>query len=180
MKLKIIIALQLLFLKSLMAMPDASTDMTAAKNWARDLHLQGESEFAQTGWSRQASAEFWGEQIIYQIQVDRFNNGDKSNDLLNIEDRQRQEMPTGDLYGVMDYRHGGDIEGIRQRLSYIKNLGVTSLWITPVFKHNGAYHGYCTTDFTQTDPGFGSKDELRRLVHVYSVVVAGVHRRSRW
>ncbi len=46
----------------------------------------------------------------------------------------------------------------------IKDLGITSLWITPIFKHNGSYHGYCTTDFSDIDPGFGTREEFR-LIH---------------
>jgi glycosidase len=49
-------------------------------------------------------------------------------------------------------------------LDYLVDLGITSLWITPLFLHNGEYHGYCTTDPTQLDPGFGTSDELLALV----------------
>jgi len=123
------------------------------------------SIFSSVLWgARYPSPDFWGNQSIYQIQVDRFNNGDLSNDDKNIEPSQERFQNSSDLHGLPDYRHGGDLKGIMDRLDYIKDLGVSALWITPIFKHNGAYHGYCTTDFTEIDPGFGTKEEFKKLV----------------
>lgn len=146
-------------------LPDATKDgIHQVKHWAKQRVKQAEDTFQNTGEYREPSPSFWGNQIIYQIQVDRFNNGDSSNDNLNIEPFQRQHQNTNDLYGLLDYKHGGDIKGITQRLDYIKDLGATTLWLTPILKHNGSYHGYCTADFSEIDPGFGTKDELRTLV----------------
>ncbi|MCB0385393.1 MAG: hypothetical protein KDD43_08375, partial [Bdellovibrionales bacterium] len=145
--------------------PDAEKDgIQAVKNWAKKKVVEGEKQFKASGYKRQGSPDFWGQQIIYQIQVDRFNNGDLSNDGQNLEDHQKRELQSSDLWNILSYRHGGDLKGILQRLDYIADLGVTTLWLTPVFKHNGSYHGYCTTDFTQVDPGFGTNEELRQLV----------------
>jgi glycosidase len=63
-----------------------------------------------------------------------------------------------------NFRHGGDLSGIIDRLDYLKDLGINSLWITPIFQHNGSYHGYCTTDFYKVDPGFGTPELFRELV----------------
>lgn len=141
--------------------PDASVvGLEGVKKWAQSRLSSAQREF--TG-KRFPSPGFWGNQVVYQIQVDRFNNGDLSNDNLNIEDTQARYQNGSDLHGLPSYRHGGDLRGIIERLDYIKDLGITALWITPIFKHNGSYHGYCTTDFTEIDPGFGTKEELREL-----------------
>jgi len=147
-------------------LPDATrAGISQVKVWTRTRVKRAEEEFS-ARYQRQASPAFWGEQVVYQIQVDRFNNGDSSNDKNNLEQRQSQEVLSGDLFGILDYRHGGDLQGIIDRLDYLKDLGITSLWITPVFKHNGSYHGYCTTDFSQIDPGFGSNEKFRELVQL--------------
>jgi glycosidase len=107
--------------------------------------------------SPEYSADFWRNQNIYQIITDRFFNGNPSND---------------NFYGWADPKignktHGGDFLGIEKKLDYIRALGATAIWISPVVK-NGAgdfdYHGYAGTDFYNTDPRFGSLADLQRLV----------------
>jgi glycosidase len=146
------------------AQPDVSIDgPDKVKAWA-DIRLkQAEADFASTGWSRMKSPEHWS-RTIYQIQVDRFNNGNPANDKLNIKQDQQDYQSSADLFGLPNWRHGGDLEGIRQRIPYFVDLGIEVLWITPVLKHDGSYHGYCMTDPTDIDPGFGTKEEFRRLV----------------
>ena len=68
-------------------------------------------------------------------------------------------------------RHGGDLEGLRRHLDYIADLGVTAIWLTPIFENNNpdigltsSYHGYAVTDFYRVDPRLGSMDDYRRLV----------------
>ncbi|KAJ3325534.1 hypothetical protein HDU76_013140 [Blyttiomyces sp. JEL0837] len=107
----------------------------------------------------------WDDEIVYQIVVDRFQDGNSSLNGINIPSFQASEQSNGVFYSEKDYRHGGDIAGIIQRLDYIADLGVTVLWITPVVKMDGAYHGYGTTDPTQIDPGFGTNDDFKNLVH---------------
>lgn len=144
---------------------DASKEgIGAVKEWSRVRTYNAQFAFEREFGNHYPSPGFWGNQTIYQIQVDRFNNGDAKNDQLNIEDEQRTYQNTNDLFGLHNYRHGGDLKGIIDRLDYIKDMGISTLWLTPVFKHNGSYHGYCTTDFTEVDPGFGTKEELRQLV----------------
>jgi glycosidase len=138
--------------------------IAAVKAWAKSRVVLAQQQYAQKFPTRAKSLDFWGTQTVYQIQVDRFNNGNALNDELNREAQQIAELSSGNLYGVLDYRHGGDLAGIIQRLDYLVDLGITSLWITPIFKHNGSYHGYCTTDFSEIDPGFGTKEELQQLV----------------
>jgi alpha-amylase len=100
----------------------------------------------------------WRDQVIYQIMVDRFANGDSDNDY-NIE-------PT-----VPARYHGGDWQGIIDRLDYlVDDLGVTALWISPVVKNTeedagfASYHGYWTQDFIRHNPHFGDLYKLREMV----------------
>ena len=72
------------------------------------------------------------------------------------------------------FYHGGDIKGITGKLDYLKDLGVTSVWMTPSFKNkpvqgtgadaSAGYHGYWITDFTQIDPHLGTNDDLKTLI----------------
>eukprot|EP00727_Mastigamoeba_balamuthi_P011755 m51a1_g7201 putative sulfonate abc transporter atp-binding protein (703) ;mRNA; f:199567-201736 len=146
------------------AAPDISVvGFDAVKQWARARIATAEESFAASGSARYASPAFWGSEIVYLVMPDRFNNGNASNDALNLPPQQAQYQGGSDLWGVQDWRQGGDLRGIIDRLDYIKDLGATTIWVTPVLKHNGDYHGYCTTDFTEIDPGFGTAEELREL-----------------
>ena len=145
-------------------LPDATTDgIPAVKTWAQQRVKEGEQSFARSGLKRTASPSNWNTKVVYQIQVDRFNNGNLSNDDLNVPPYQQQHQ-NRDNMGLPDYRHGGDIEGIIDRLDYLVDLRITAIWITPVLHHNGDYHGYCTTDMTEIDPGFGTTLGFRKLV----------------
>ncbi|KZE63475.1 alpha-amlyase [Fictibacillus phosphorivorans] len=94
----------------------------------------------------------WRDETIYFIMVDRFHNGDKSNDF---------EV---DLNDPLAY-HGGDFKGIIEKLDYLSDLGVTAIWLTPVVKNETkGYHGYWTEDFYETEEHFGSKEDLKKLV----------------
>lgn len=104
---------------------------------------------------------------IYFVMLDRFNNGDSSNDLGGLSgDRSITGFDPADV----GYFHGGDIKGLNSKLEYIKQLGFTALWITPVVKQNtvqgssAAYHGYWGIDFTTLDPHFGSEADFLKLV----------------
>jgi neopullulanase len=89
--------------------------------------------------------------VIYLIMVDRFANGDKSNDF-GIDRANPRAY------------HGGDLKGIAQRLPYLKDLGVTALWLTPVYDNDDAYHGYHAKDFYAVEEHFGSVQMFRELV----------------
>ena len=96
--------------------------------------------------------------VMYLIMPDRFANGDPSNDVWDGVPIERHE-PFG--------RHGGDIAGIEQRLDYIKDLGLTAIWLNPVLENKmprGSYHGYATTDFYRVDPRFGTNEDYRRMI----------------
>lgn len=96
-----------------------------------------------------------GTDVMYLITPDRFANGDPSNDAfeqMNETTVNRQE-PFG--------RHGGDIQGIIDRLDYLKDLGITSVWSCPLLENNmkkESYHGYAITDHYQIDRRFGTNE----------------------
>jgi glycosidase len=91
--------------------------------------------------------------VIYLIMPDRFADGDPSND-----------QPFYDRGKPMAY-HGGDLRGIRQHLAYLHDLGVTTIWLTPVWKNTDAdYHGYHVVDFYALDDHMGSLQEYQGLV----------------
>jgi alpha-amylase len=101
--------------------------------------------------------EDWRDQVIYQVLVDRFANGDHANDYLVEADAPARY-------------HGGDWQGLEDRLPYLQELGVTTLWISPVVRNVetdanvDGYHGYWAQDFTALNPHFGDMIALRRLV----------------
>lgn len=97
--------------------------------------------------------------VIYLIMPDRFANGDPTND-------EPAEFPASHDRAKPRAWHGGDLRGIRDHLDYLQDLGVTTLWLTPVVK-NGAtedYHGYGAVDLYAVDPHFGSLDDYKDLV----------------
>ena len=119
----------------------------------------------------EASAPFsWENATVYFALTDRFNNGDKRND--------HSFGRSGDGKDNIGTWHGGDLQGLTEKLDYIQALGVNALWISPImeqvhgFVGGGAdgsfpfygYHGYWPLDFTRIDPNFGDEAALRTLV----------------
>jgi len=108
-----------------------------------------------------SEVEDWRDEVIYQVLTDRFANGDVENDEVD---------GIGVMPGDLSRYQGGDFRGIRQRLGYIRDLGATAIWISPVTQpvereeHADGYHGYWPADLTRTNAHFGSLDDLRDLV----------------
>jgi neopullulanase len=97
--------------------------------------------------------------VLYLIMPDRFANGDPTND-------EPAEFPGSHARSKPRAWHGGDLRGIRDHLPYLQDLGVTTLWLTPVVK-NGAtedYHGYGAVDLYAVDPHLGTLDDYKDLV----------------
>jgi len=99
------------------------------------------------------------EDVVYLIMPDRFADGDTSN---NISNNLINDFKPGDRLG----RHGGDLLGIINRLPYFNDLGVTSLWLTPVLENNTSisYHGYAASDLYKVDERLGSNETYKLLV----------------
>jgi glycosidase len=98
--------------------------------------------------------------VVYLIMPDRFSNGNPELD--NVEgmhEKADRNNPDG--------RHGGDLQGILKHLDYFVDLGVTALWLNPVFENNMpqySYHGYAITDFYKIDPRLGTNEGYKQLV----------------
>ena len=115
-------------------------------------------------------ASDWRDDILYFVLIDRFADGDKTNNA-----RVERRNPGG--------YHGGDLKGLTSQLDELTDLGITALWINPVqkqmprglpaqapaklgvgeFSHWG-FHGYWIDDFQAMEPQFGSRDDLKSLV----------------
>jgi neopullulanase len=99
------------------------------------------------------------EDVIYLIMPDRFANGDPTND-------EPVEFPGSHDRAKARAYHGGDLRGIQAHLPYLKELGITTIWLTPVIK-NGAtadYHGYGAVDQYAVDPHLGTLRDYQSLV----------------
>jgi glycosidase len=139
----------------------------------RTNHGQAEAPFRVDA-PLSAGGRFQGfspDDVIYLIMVDRFADGDPSNDnpvkSPGLFDRKNSHM-----------YHGGDFQGVIDHLPYLKSLGITAIWLTPIYdntnrpnllqKANGApisdYHGYGTVDYYSVEEHFGTMDSLRKLV----------------
>ena len=102
------------------------------------------------------SPEDWRSESIYQFVTDRFADGDPKNN--------EGKYGGYNLYDVGS-RHGGDFKGITNKLYYIKGLGYTTIWISPIFINmENSYHGYAQIDFTLIDERWGTLEDLRELV----------------
>ncbi len=102
-----------------------------------------------------------GKDLIYLIMPDRFANGDVNND--KITGLKDQTFSRDSMY----YRHGGDIQGIINHLDYLKDLGATTLWLTPVLENNEfktSYHGYANAQNYKIDPRYGTNEIYKKLV----------------
>jgi neopullulanase len=98
---------------------------------------------------------------MYLIMPDRFANGDPSND------SKPGMQQTGINRDKIFFRHGGDLQGVIDRLDYIKDLGATAIWLNPVLECDEpyeSYHGYATTDHYQIDARFGSNALYKEFV----------------
>jgi neopullulanase len=122
----------------------------------------------------QSSNNFQGittDDVIYLIMPDRFSDGDVTNN---------EPAASPKLYdrSKARYYHGGDFQGIIERLPYLKNLGITAIWLNPIYdNHNGLneketydgkpitdYHGYGAVDFYGVEEHFGTHSKLQELI----------------
>jgi glycosidase len=97
--------------------------------------------------------------VIYLIMPDRFANGNPNND----NSKSTKEISNRSLPGG---RHGGDIEGLIKNLDYIKELGATAVWQTPLCEDNDeaySYHGYAQSDVYKIDPRYGTNEDYVKL-----------------
>lgn len=130
------------------------------------------------------SPDAWEDQVLYFLLLDRFSDGREKGYLDN--EGQLVETGTTRLYSPDDEGNamassrdaerwrragvswnGGTLRGLASKLGYLKRLGVTAVWISPIFKQtpfDSTYHGYGIQNFLDVDPHFGTREELRALV----------------
>jgi glycosidase len=125
----------------------------------------GQTQFALPLLRRQSiQGRFQGvtqDDVIYLIMPDRFGDGDPSND-----------QPSGAANGTYDRNlartyHGGDLRGVQQHLPYLKDLGVTTVWLNPIADNSDAtsdYHGYHAVDLYKVEDHFGTMQDFQSLV----------------
>ncbi|MBQ4058687.1 MAG: Ig-like domain-containing protein [Lachnospiraceae bacterium] len=113
----------------------------------------------------------WDEAVIYFMLTDRFFDGNTTNNTASGADTYGKNAG---LY------HGGDFAGLTAKLDYLKDLGVNTIWITPIVEnipgvevtgegsdevpYNAAYHGYWASDFTKLNPTMGTEEEFKTLI----------------
>ena len=126
------------------------------------------------------SPDCWADQVLYFLMLDRFSDGDEKG---GYRDAHGQPVTTGATplatsndTGSVPYGRwlseaagwqGGTLKGLRSKLGYLRRLGVTAIWISPVFKQavfEPTYHGYGIQNFLDVDPHFGTREDLRNLV----------------
>jgi glycosidase len=131
------------------------------------------------------SPTHWEDEVLYFLMLDRFSDGNETNVLDNDGFLVTQAGGTplfgpgdeGNAVGTpaeaLDWREagsrfvGGTLRGLEARLGYLKRLGITAIWVSPVFKQVPTletYHGYGIQNFLDVDPRFGSRDDLKALV----------------
>lgn len=104
----------------------------------------------------------WSKQVIYMVMIDRFANGDPTND----DQHAGEHDPTSN-----DKYSGGDLQGIIDHLDYIQGLGATAVWITPPvanmwwdpLQQSGGYHGYWARNLKAVDEHFGTLETYKKL-----------------
>ncbi|GAA0737139.1 alpha-amylase family glycosyl hydrolase [Sphingomonas japonica] len=111
------------------------------------------------------------DEVIYFVLPDRFENGDRANDRGGIAG---DRLTHGFDPAHKGFFQGGDLKGLIAQLPYIQSLGMTAIWLTPVFKNkavqggtgqeSAGYHGYWITDFTTVDPHLGTEADFKALV----------------
>jgi glycosidase len=136
----------------------------------------------------------WEDQVLYFLMLDRFSDGkergyrtnrgslaqrgttppftpgDEGNAIRTEEDGRRWRQAGGGFIG-------GTLKGLTSKIGYLERLGVTAIWVSPIFKQlafRETYHGYGVQDFLDVDPRFGTREDLRRLVraaHEHGILV---------
>ncbi len=114
----------------------------------------------------------WDEAVIYFMLTDRFFDGNETNN--TASGAETYNKTNAGTY------HGGDFAGITQKLDYLEELGINTIWITPIVEnipgvtvngtgsddvpYNAAFHGYWASDFTKLNPTLGTGEEFKTLI----------------
>lgn len=136
--------------------------MATALSSARELQFRANVQL-------HPSPADWRDQFIYFLLVDRFDNNDPAVPAYQAGLSTGRDAAQGGLF------QGGNLKGVTRRLDYIKDLGCTAIWLSPILKNRSdlgdTYHGYGIQNFLEVDPRFGTLEDLRALV-------SGAHQRG--
>jgi glycosidase len=127
----------------------------------------------------------WRDEILYFLLIDRFSDGQEANRPLLDRVNRHAARPQGrdgqhwrwDRWaesGAFRWQ-GGTLKGVESKLDYLKQLGISTIWLSPVFKQRGhldTFHGYGIQHFLEVDPHFGTRKDLVDLVaaaHQHSI-----------
>jgi glycosidase len=154
----------------------ASTFATEALGKAVPKSLQRDLPFPRRQRFHPSPAD-WRDEVLYFLLVDRFSDGQESS--RSQLDRNNRNAARPDVAAGQGWRwdrwaesgafrwQGGTIQGVQSKLDYLKNLGVSAIWLSPVFKQRGhldTFHGYGIQHFLDVDPRFGTRRDLVELV----------------
>jgi glycosidase len=153
-----------------------------------------EKSLTELDWATLTSQSFhpspsaWEDHVLYFLLLDRFSNGSeqggyRDNDNVLVSSGSTPLFDLAEDYGNATETAaqgeawwgrgrtwlGGTLQGLQSKLGYLERLGITALWISPVFKQvtfEESYHGYGIQNFLDVDSHFGTRDELKELVRV--------------
>jgi glycosidase len=143
---------------------------TAAKAGKFPIHFTSgnkKQQFVYELKTRQQSADriqgVTNKDLIYLLMPDRFSNGDPKNDV--VKSLAETKLNRDSMYS----RHGGDIQGVMNHLDYLKELGITTVWMTPEIENDmpkASYHGYAVTDHYKIDARYGTNELYKSYVEL--------------
>ena len=99
--------------------------------------------------------------VVYLLMPDRFANGNTANDVVP---GMRENVCDSNIPLA---RHGGDLQGMTDKLDYLADLGITAIWPTPILENDmemESYHGYAITNYYKVDPRYGTNEDYRNFV----------------
>lgn len=158
-------------IKFVLKLRDGSEEMTYKPTSGDEFAVEMSPKFVTPEWAKHA--------VWYQIFPERFRNGDKSNDP-NDFDYERTVPWTGDWWktqpgeaageenfykgegNVWKRRYGGDVQGLIEALPYLRKLGITAIYLNPIFEAD-SMHKYDASDFRHIDDNFGFKGDIKQL-----------------
>ncbi|MCD4782341.1 MAG: cyclomaltodextrinase C-terminal domain-containing protein [Candidatus Eremiobacteraeota bacterium] len=134
-----------------------SLDEPSKKPWVNDGNMTHYMDTSNPQSIRPKRDDNWADDIIYFLLTDRFEDGDTNNNMGVDKDN------------LVKY-HGGDLQGVINRMDYMKDLGVSTIWVTPVFDSqdefidSAGYHGYWPVDLQKVDEHLGDKAKFKEMV----------------
>ena len=153
------------------AITTSSAEDVIVDNSGEDFSFDGKNDFAHLDWV--------SKQIFYQIFPDRFYNGNPYNDVMAAKSDESVFNTAGSTYGggavisAWDAKpgpshcchqyFGGDLAGIIEKLDYLKSIGISAIYLNPIFD-SGSAHGYDSHDYLKISPKFGTQETFRQLL----------------